>query len=85
MKTEKFEVLVVSLFYLLSRFQHGQSTVKAEHIVEHLQMLLAEPRVEQSNVLKASCVKLFAEWNDAAEHRQQSGLNIQHLVGTTLN
>ena len=32
MKTEKFEVLVVSLFYLLSRFQHGQSTVKAEHI-----------------------------------------------------
>lgn len=65
MNTDQFETLVVATFYLLSRFQKKQDVLAATRIVNHLEMLLLEPKVQQSPLLKNSCTTLLAEWREA--------------------
>lgn len=66
MQKQPFEILIVAIFYLLSRFQTERSVVAAEHIVEHLEMLLADPKVQDSAVLKNNCSSLLEEWQVTA-------------------
>ncbi len=73
MKTEQFDILIVATFYLLNKFQSEPKVALAVHIVEHLEMLLQEPKVLSSPTLKHSCSKMLEEWGMAVE-RHQSGM-----------
>jgi hypothetical protein len=61
-----FDILVAATFYMLTRCSKEGSQQMTQKIVEHLMMLLEQPQVKGSMVLRSSITGLLSEWKEQA-------------------
>lgn len=61
-----FETLVAATFYMLTRCNKQRTSQMAQQIIDHLILLLEQPQVKSSTVLRSSISTLLTEWEEKA-------------------
>lgn len=64
----KLEVIIASLFYLMSRYANGPSQAVAVAVSEHFELLRIHPESHDSRIFQDVGRRLLLQWRDLS-HR----------------
>ncbi len=65
-----WETLQYSLQFLMTRFAHSRDPQVARIVVEHLEMLLGHPRIQDEEMeFRELYIRLLAHWRNLADPR----------------